>query len=196
MSFRIEILSGSTIGGWRDVDNRQSRVELAGELRSPFEGFGALWAEIHCAKDLPKGARFVGECIGLMSPAEDRAIGIVQNLSANRTQEALPHRPATPSGNYDEAGVPRMREVDDFACRVPGQRYTPNIHTLEFIGHEPSVEFGRSRFTPTRVQDMQERELGMKVACQSRGKDRSAPRGIGKVDGRNDSWQCQHCFTL
>jgi hypothetical protein len=40
-----------------------------------LEGFGALWAEIHGAQDLPEAARLIGEGIGHMNPAEDRAIG-------------------------------------------------------------------------------------------------------------------------
>ena len=101
MSFRIEILSGSTIGGWRDMGNRQSRVELAGELRSPFEGLGALRAEIHRAQDLPETARLIGEGIGHMNPGEDRAIGVVHNPGGNRTEEALPQRPVAMGRNYD-----------------------------------------------------------------------------------------------
>jgi hypothetical protein len=63
-------------------------------------------------------------------------------------------------------------------------------------GKSHSLNFGRSQFMAARVQNMQERELGMKVARQSRGKDRSPSRGLGKVDGRNDSWQRQHLFSL
>src|SRR6266567_2449095 len=197
----IEIFAKSAFEGRCDVGYCQLRMELAGEIRSPFQGLLTLWAEIHGAENSSEAARIVGRRVRNVNPGEDGTIRVMQNLGGDRAQDEAPKRTVSMGGDYNEAGALGMRELDDLAGRVSCEHDTPDIHVSELTGQEVvqepfrptpllcvesstdrTGEFVSSQFISVRAEHVKKRELRMKVARQPSGVPRSSRRSLGEIN--------------
>src|SRR6266540_4139950 len=71
-----------------------------------------------------------------MNAGEDGAVGFMQNLGGDRTQQERSERLESMSWHHYKAVAIEMGEIDDLAARIARQHESLNLNAPQFTGQE------------------------------------------------------------
>src|ERR1035441_4437680 len=180
------------------MDQSQLRLVFLSQVAGPVEHAGAQWLQIHGAQNPLAGYSFQGRRILQVDPRPDRAIGIVENLGAGRTQDQAPVNSHALRGDHDEVRVIGCGALDDFlSClamlhqllyrKVPPalvQEPLELLHLGAMQIFEPAVVRG--------LNHVQQDQLRLEAAGERLHVGGGAAAADGEIDREEDLAKLEH----
>jgi hypothetical protein len=207
----VEVLGGSGFGGMDDVEDDQLGLVFRRKTGRPLEGGVALRTEVDGAEDLAEGDLFEGRCVFEMDAGPYGAIGIVQDLGGERTEDEAAEGAESVGGHHDQVGAVLPGMFDDLQCRNAFEDQAVDFEVLEFFGEirahslmggiegglivldegEPA-EIRGAEEEVILADDVEKRDFGLKAAGDVLDIAGRAEAAFGEVDREEDLADLEH----
>src|SRR5665213_1938378 len=185
------------LGILRYMEKREIRLVFFGKVLSPVQHRAARYTQIHGTKNAPGSQCIETGCVLQMHPGPNRAIRVVQNLRAGRSQNQTPIDAHTLSGDHDQIDVMGGSAFDDFSRCFPMFNAPGDAKTVQIVAKEFVELPGRNlqivkRGIVGRLNDVEENQFGLETSRERFDIGRRSAATVGKIDREKDALDLEH----